>query len=109
MHPDRNYKLSEPNQQANFATTAECPASRLPYWSELKEHERIERLRDVVKRLETRLEMAEGFIRALIEHKHDVGGGLVGPLDLYRYMPKVAKADWEVKAADERKPDDVYF
>lgn len=105
------------NPKAGLAQTAygesgaEQCALRQKYWSELKEHERIDRTREYVKRLESRLEMAEAFIRTLMEHKHDAAGGLVGPVDPYRHMPKSIYAEKSAYAAkeDARNSDDIYF
>lgn len=97
---------------ASSAETNGCEAQRQQYWSELKEHERIDRTREVVKRLESRLEMAEAFIRALIEHRHDDGGYMVGPFDASRHMPKTAySSEYTDKARDYERanPDAVYF
>lgn len=89
------------------AGTVECESMRQKHWSELKEHERIERQREVTKRLEQRLEAAEAFIRALMEHKHDTGGSICGPMNPHRFMPKTAPVFYGDSA--QRNPDDIYF
>lgn len=96
---------------ASSAETNGCEASRQKYWSELKEHERIDRTREVVKLLEIRLEMAEAFIRTLMEHKHDAGGLLCGPFNPYQHMPKPAQEAWmgKSRANEQANPDAVYF
>ena len=92
------------------AGIADCVAERQRYWSELKEHERIDRLREVVKHLENRLEQAEAYIRALVEHRHDDGGHMVGPFDPSRHMPSNHYAQALRKEAESRgKQDDIYF
>ena len=89
----------------------QCEASRQKYWSELQEHERIERQRDVVKRLEERLQIAEVFIRTLMEHKHDASGALCGPLDPRRHSTQfdmLEKSSY-MNRSDMANSDDVYF
>lgn len=51
-------------------------------WNELTDREKIERMREQVKFLESRLSRANERINKLEEHNHDVNGKLILP---YRY------------------------
>lgn len=101
----------EVNSPVSAAEANGCEAFRQKHWSELKEHERIDRLREVVKRYEQRLEIAEAFIHAFLAHKHANDGALCGPFDPHRNMPQMAKLAWAEKACDsqQQNPDAVYF
>ena len=112
MNKDYAEKLAYSQQESNISQQAgivNCEASRQKYWSELKEHERIDRLREVIKRYEQRLEIAEAFIHSMMEHKHGPDGSLVGPFNPHNHMPQYAKASYPDGRADTRGPDDIYF
>ena len=90
---------------SSASETNGCEAQRQKYWSELKEHERIDRLREVVKRYENRLEELENCIRALVQHTHNPGGNMVSPFQIYP-PPQFAEA---YPKDTSRGPDDIYF
>lgn len=111
MNKDYAEKLAYSQQENNIVGNSpmSCEAQRKKYWSELKEHERIDRLREVLKRYEQRLEIAEAFISSLAQHKHAPDGSLTGPFNPHNNMPQYAKASYPDGRADTRGPDDIYF
>jgi len=76
-------------------------ASRQKYWKELNEKEKIERTREVVNRLLSRLEVLNRQLGNIIEHKHNAEGKAVVEKTLH---PQISE--------DERpkeQSDGVYF
>jgi len=61
----------------------EIAASREKYWDELDDSEKIERMRDEVKKLRRSLASTNRRLSSLMRHSHDTSGGIVVPIETY--------------------------
>lgn len=93
----------------------EC-AAREKYWSELREHERTERLRRIVKAQGELIDTLQTLVHRLLNHEHGLNGRIVQDFDPYP-PPRFADAPIVIGQAHPggaperpaRNPDDVYF
>ena len=76
-------------------------AERQKYWKELRLSEKIERMRDTVKRLQSQLSEVSNLRRVLENHRYD-GNDLVLPVNR-------SYGEGEVLTPRDRDSDEVYF
>lgn len=83
--------------------------SRVKFWSELDDKEKVERMRGEVKRLEAVIQHQSEIIQRLLSHQHDANGKIVVILNEYGYLGGSNIPSDQSLGRLTNSSDEVYF